>query len=193
MKHSKIIKIISIIAIIAICCVRIYCVNSKPIYPLNIVYAKGTEVGIEDDFFDSSKEKMDGYSIEVLDTELLTANDFYDEYNVPQNERNYYFDYMYLVNVKFCNNTNEMGENAGIKLPNYLLVNNSFMTLSDFNFYKYVNGSSELKFSLHKGTEADIMLPFPISEEKISINKFKKGNPELVISLYPTRKSILLL
>ncbi|WP_303834886.1 DUF5028 domain-containing protein [Ruminococcus flavefaciens] len=192
MKYSKLLKAISVIAIITVYVARIYYVNSKPMYPMNEIYAKENEVEIGNDFFDSSKDKMNGYSVEVLDTELLRIDDFYNKYNVPQEERVDYNDYMYLVSVKFRNNTNEMRENAGIKLPNYLLVNNSFMTLSDIDLYKYVNRSSKLMFSLDKGTDADIILPFPISEEKISIRKFKKGNPQLIISLYPTRKAILL-
>lgn len=34
--------------------------------------------------------------------------------------------------------------------------------------------------------------PYSISNKKIDINKFKKGNPQLIISLYPTRKAISL-
>lgn len=192
MKYRKIITLLSLIFLIVICGVRIYYVNTRPIYPINKVYAKNTEVDIENDFFDSAKEKMNGYSIEVLDTEIISISDFYNKYNVSQNDYDDNYDYMYLVKAKFRNNTNEMGENAGINLYNYMLINNSFMTLSDFKAYKYVNGFSEPRFSLRKGTNEDLIIPFAISEEKISIKKLKKGNSQLIISLYPTRKAISL-
>lgn len=192
MKHLKLIKVLSAIVLTVVCGARIYYVNSRTIYPVNKVYAKGTKVDIGNDFFDSSQEQMNGYSIEVIGTELYSMSDFYNEYNVAQDDIDEYYDYIYLVKAKFRNNTNEMGEKAGIYLFNYMLTNNSFMTFSDLKMYKYVNDFSELKFSLNKGTDKVITIPYSISEQKIDIKKFKKGDPQLIISLYPTRKAISL-
>ena len=153
---------------------------------------KEKEVDIGNNFCDSAQEKMNGYSIEIIGTELYPMSDFYTKYNVSQEELDDYYDYIYLVKVKFKNNTNDMGEKIGISLFNYVITNNSFMTFSDLKMYKYVNDFSELNFSLKKGTDKVITLPYSISNKKIDINKFKKGNPQLIISLYPTRKAISL-
>lgn len=192
MKKSKLIKAISAIALTIVCGARIYYVNSKTIYPINTVYVKEKEVDIGNNFFDSAQEKMNGYSIEIIGTELYPMSDFYTKYNVSQEELDDYYDYIYLVKVKFKNNTNDMGEKIGISLFNYVITNNSFMTFSDLKMYKYVNDFSELNFSLKKGTDKVVTLPYSISNKKIDINKFKKGNPQLIISLYPTRKAISL-
>lgn len=62
----------------------------------------------------------------------------------------------------------------------------STMMTSSFAFAK------SLTFSLREGTNKDFVIPFTINKMHISEEKFKKGSPQLIVSLYPTRKSILL-
>ena len=189
---KRYIKIITLIILLFICAIRIYYVNSEKLYPINKYYKGNEEVEIGNDFFDSSSEKMNGYSIKVLGTELIPIDDFCEKNNIEEKENFEFYDYMYLVKVNIKNNAKSKNENRGINLSQFMITNKAFMTLCDRTAYKYVNDKPDMIFALREGTNMDFIIPFAISQYYIDIEKFKKGSPQLIISLYPTRKAILL-
>lgn len=190
MKH-RMIKILVAGFFIMIFGIRVYCVNSQTRYPINKNYAKDEEVEIENNFFDNNREKMNGYSVSVVNTELITIEGFCKKYNVEKQGGLLCSDYVYLVTVNFKNN-NSTVENAGIDLGQYMIVNKAYMNYCDREAYKYVNDFKSLIFSLREGTNKDFVIPFTINKSHISEEEFKKGNPQLIISLYPARKAISL-
>lgn len=55
---------------------RFYIINKDVDAPIVQVFAKGEQVAVEKDFFDYAEESMDGYTVTVLDAELLSVHDF---------------------------------------------------------------------------------------------------------------------
>ncbi len=188
----RMIKISILSLLVMIFGIRVYFVNSKIRYPINKYYKKGDEVAIENDFFDNDTENMEGYSINVKDTELLSMENFYNKYNIKNKEKFINSDYIFLVKVNFKNTNNKLGVNAGINLGQYMITNGAYLNYCDRDAYTYVNDFKSLTFSLREGTNKDFVIPFTINKMHISEEKFKKGSPQLIVSLYPTRKSILL-
>ena len=70
----KILAFVLIVTLLSISITKISVVNSKNYKPKTLFYTLCDEVQIEGDFFESSSEKMDGYSITVLNTEIISTN-----------------------------------------------------------------------------------------------------------------------
>ena len=122
---NKLIAIILLLVIIIIYIVRVVYINTHNLAPKNVSYKIGDVVDLNNDYFDNSLEKMDGYSISVLNTDIISINDFMQKYNGYNNEMN--ADYMYLLNVEFRNIDNDYGTNAGIDLGQYILQESSYI------------------------------------------------------------------
>ncbi len=189
---NRIIKVTVLSLLVMIFGIRVYSVNSKTRYPINKYYENHEEVDIGNDFFDNNAENMEGYSINVKETELITIEEFYNRYDVENKEKFINSDYVFLVKVNFKNKDNKYGENAGIDLGQYMITNGAYMNYCDRNAYTYVNEFKSLTFSLKEGTDKDFVIPFTINKTHMPEEKFAKGEPQLIISLYPTRKAISL-
>ena len=70
-----------------------------------------------------------------------------------------------------------------------MITNGAYMNYCDRNAYTYVNEFKSLTFSLKEGTDKDFVIPFTINKTHMPEEKFAKGEPQLIISLYPTRKA----
>ena len=171
---------------------RVYFVNTTHPFPVTQKYEMGAEVAIENDFVDSSDENMNGYTVTVLDTELLTINEFVEHYEIEDSSEYDYLEYVYLVSVRFRNVSSECGERGGINLSRYILQKTSFITYMDQDIYKMTNGIDIYSFSLRLGTEKDLIIPFGIDTEYIDVQQIEDGTLELVISAYPHKKTIKL-
>lgn len=167
---------------------RVIYVNKHCIQPELIKYKIGDEVAIENDYFDNSSEKMNGYTVTVLGTELIPINEFKNEYNNYANEIS--SEYMYLVNVRFKNINNQYGNNAGIDLEQYILQETSYINFIDREAYGLINGFDSIKFALRTNSEMEFVIPFGINSMYIDIEELKSGKPTLVVSLYPHKKVI---
>lgn len=179
---------IFLILIIIMYTVRVIYVNKHCIEPELIKYRIGEEVSIEDDYFDNSSEKMNGYTVTVLGTEVIPMDEFKKKYNNYVNET--FSEYMYLVNVRFKNINNQYGNNAGIDLGQYILQETSYINYIDQEAYELINDFDSIQFSLRMNSEMEFILPFQIDSFFIDKNQLKKGNPQLVISLYPHKKVV---
>jgi hypothetical protein len=187
MKRRIIFLVISVVIVTAYIS-RVVYINTHSLAPEIVTYKTGDTVPIEDDFFDSSSEKMNGYSITVLETNLRTMDDFQSEYVDYSNEM--HGEYIYLIKVIFRNDKNELGENAGINLAQYMLQETSYINLIDREAYGLINDFDSLTFSLRPDSEMEFVIPFRIDSTYIDADKLKSGNPELVVLLYPHKKMI---
>ena len=187
---KKIIKIFTAVSISVIYIIRVFYINNNSYAPKIKKYNSSETVPIENDFFDSSNEKMDGYYVKLLNTELLTINEFESQYGTINNDLQ--ADYIFLVKVLFINDDNGYGENAGINLTQYILQEKSYINFINREVYCAVNDFKSLSFSLRKNSEKEFIIPFGINCNHIDIERIKNGSPELVVSLYPNKKSIKL-
>lgn len=96
--------IISIIFLLYI--LRIMTVNFNLTLPKKIYYGTGETVSIEDNFFDSSNENMNGYSLNVIDAKLMSIDEFNDMYCITEHKDNVK-NYLYLIKIEFENTNNK--------------------------------------------------------------------------------------
>ena len=155
---NKLIAIILLLVIIIIYIVRVVYINTHNLAPKNVSYKIGDVVDLNNDYFDNSLEKMDGYSISVLNTDIISINDFMQKYNGYNNEMN--ADYMYLLNVEFRNIDNDYGTNAGIDLGQYILQESSYINFIDREAFSLINGFDNIKFALRRNSKKELIIPF---------------------------------
>ena len=186
----KILAFVLIVTLLSISITKISVVNSKNYKPKTLFYTLCDEVQIEGDFFESSSEKMDGYSITVLNTEIISTKDFIDQNNSYSNKMN--GEYLYLVKVKFRNNNNKYGNSAGIDIGQYILQHNSYINFVEREAFQLINNIETQKIALRENTEMEFTLPFHIVSDYIDVNKLNNKDTQLVVSLYPQKKVIQL-
>lgn len=186
----RIIALILLFGIITAFTMRVIYVNSHSLAPELISYKMNTKIEIEDDFFDNSSENMNGYSITILDTEIIPIDEFQKQYSDYNNDMN--AEYIYLVRVCFENENNNYGNSAGINLGQYILQEGSYINFIDREAYELINGFDSIKFSLRINSEMEMVIPFHVDSRYINVNKLKTGQPTLVVSLYPHKKVIIL-
>lgn len=189
MKHKIIVIALSIITVISYVA-RVVYININSFAPEVTAYSLGNEVPIENDFFDSSSEKMNGYSVIVLDTEMVSIDKFQSEYSDFKNEL--HAENIYLVKVLFKNIDNALGENAGINIGQYMIQNGSYINFVDRETYELINGFDTLAFCLRTNSEKEFILPFDINSQYIDAETLRSGNTTLIVSLYPHKKIIKL-
>ena len=186
----KILAFVLIVTLLSISITKISVVNSKNYKPKTLFYTLCDEVQIEGDFFESSSEKMDGYSITVLNTEIISTKDFIDQNNSYSNKMN--GEYLYLVKVKFRNINNKYGNSAGIDIGQYILQHNSYINFVEREAFQLINNIETHKIALRENTEMEFTLPFHIVSDYIDVNKLNNKDTQLVVSLYPQKKVIQL-
>lgn len=169
---------------------RIIIVRNSADLPKVMFYQMQEEVKLDNDFFDDSQENMNGYSVKVIKTELLTKNEIEKKYGKITSFYN--FDYILIVSAEFKNFDNDRGEKSGIDLSKYIFQENSYINYFDEDLFKQVNHFESYRFCLKKDSIRCFDIPFIINTNQISIKRFKKGNPSLIVSLYPNKKTILL-
>lgn len=189
---KKIIYTIIVIVAVTVYAIRVYHINSTVIKAIPLQYTMGTEVAIEDDYFDSSSEGMKGYTVTVTNTDLLTIDEYQEMYGKVDEFTYSVTEYMLLVHVKFRNKSNALGSSAGINLGQYILQDKAFITYMDRDAYVQLNNLDALAFSLRYDSEKDFIIPFGINTDYIDIKQIENGSPELIVSLYPHKKSIVL-
>jgi hypothetical protein len=181
MKRRVIIISMTII-VITVYIFRVRYVYNNSIKSKDMIFSIGDEVQIEDDYFDSSAEKMMGYSVQVLDYDIIPINEFKVQY--PDYNNDLRADYILLIKAKFKNFDNAYGNSAGIDLGQYILQNRSFVNYIDRNACSILNGFDTLKFSLRVDSEKELTIPFRIDSFYINADDLNNGYSQLVVSLY---------
>lgn len=189
MKHKRMIIALSIITLLSYV-TRVIYINNNSFAPEIKTYKIGDEVLIENDFFDRSTEKMDGYSVTVLGTEMISVDKFQLKYSDYENGLN--ADSIYLVRVLFKNIDNTLGVNSGINLGQYMIQHGSYINYVDREAYGLINKFDSLSFCLRTNSEKEFILPFDINSRYIDEGTLQSWNTTLVVSLYPHKKVIIL-
>lgn len=194
---KKIWIIISAILILSIAWgIRFYSVNKDVDSPVIQVYEKGEEVPIENDFFSYASEDMDGYTVTVLDAELLPVVDFLQKYNAEDQTENLGIltDYIYIVRISVANQYNPYNGEKGIALQQYVLHGTDYVLSLEDTCYQIANPDMPgTSFSLKKGTNMEITLTFDVISKATSIQHILDDEPKLMITQYPHQKMINIL
>lgn len=181
--------------------VRIYQVNHSHWLPEKQYYSVGEKVEFGTDYYMSDSEVIDGYTIQVLGSELLEEDDFFAKYHIQGKDREMAdyegIQYYYVVEAK-VSNSKEMKDGIGFIPFNYLLIGKNYSVNASMSTYSFVNpelpeGSG---FSLRKGEEVNVKIPYTIFPENVVEyesqvkKKMMKHPPHLQITAYPTKKLI---
>ena len=189
---KKILTAIICALIVVGCGTKIYFVNSEGIKQEEKNYKLNEEVEFENNFFNNKADSSDGYSVTVLGSEIVDREQFKKDHDINEDIGIELIDYFCLVKVKFANVSNKNGSRSGISIMHFILQNEDYITFPNKIVYPLVNKSDNLNFSLDEDSSAEIVIPFAILNDDITAENFKDGSPQLVISLYPTKKAIAL-
>lgn len=176
--------------------IRFYSVNKDVDSPVIQMYEKGEEVPIEEDFFDYASEDMDGYTITVLDAELLPVGEFLQKNNAMDQAENLglFTDYIYTVHISVANRHNPYTGEKGVALQQYVLHGTNYVLSLEDTCYQIANPDMPgTSFSLKEGTDMEITLTFDVMSETTGIQHILKDPPKLVITQYPHQKMIRIL
>lgn len=172
---------------------RVYSVNADLDLPKKMVYPLGDIVPIEHDYFDYESEDMDGYSVQVLRSELVTAEEFLDRYNAGErlSELGPYTDYVYAVEITVTNSSNPYVNEKGIALLLYNLVGKNYiLSIDDVCFGMANPHMPGLSFSLQQNASKTILLPFIVMGWQNDYNDLLETPPMLQITQYPHQKML---
>lgn len=172
---------------------RAYSVNTDLDLPKKMVYPLGDIVPIEHDYFDYESEDMDGYSVQVLRSELVTAEEFLDRYNASERlpELGPYTDYVYAVEITVTNSSNPYVNEKGIALLLYNLVGKNYiLSIDDVCFGMANPHMPGLSFSLQQNASKTILLPFIVMGWQNDYNDLLENPPMLQITQYPHQKML---
>lgn len=169
--------------------IRVYDLNANAIKVETLDFEMKENVKIENDFFYNSNEDMNGYLVCVNETELVDADELMRRYKI--NENDIYSSQYILVNMSFKNEFNN-NKSSGINLNEYLFQQSSFVRCADRELFYQMNDFNSMLFKLPEKSNVDFVLPFGLDSEYIDINKIKKSDSYIVISLFPHKKEIKL-
>lgn len=172
---------------------RVYSINANLDLPQKIVYPIGEIVPIENDYFDYEFEDMDGYSVQVLRSELVSAKEFLDRYNAGDrlSELGPYSDYVYAIEITVTNTNNPYTNEKGITLLLYNLVGKNYILSIDNICFAISNPHMPgLSFSLQQNASKTILLPFIVMGWQNDYNNLLKNPPMLQITQYPHQKML---
>lgn len=194
MKKKRIIILFVSVCLVCLFAVRVYFVNRGVPTTVTKEYAKGKTVSFGKDYTTSSEQIIDGYTIQILDSELLSVSDFRKKYHLTEGDLKGQYAFTkayYVVKAKFTNVDNQAGEKMGISLLNLMLMGKNYMVVFSAIPYQKLNPSMPIGggFSLRPGTDKIVYLTYPmISGNVPDISELRKHPPKLQITQYPTRK-----
>lgn len=176
--------------------IRFYTVNKDVDAPVIQVYSKGEEVPIGEDFFNYASEDMDGYTVTVLDAELLPVGDFLQKYNAEDQAENLglFTDYIYTVRISVANRHNPYTGEKGVALQQYVLHGTDYVLSLEDTCYQNANPDMPgASFSLREGTDMELTLTFDVISKSTSVQHILDDSPKLMITQYPHQKMISIL
>ncbi len=192
-------KIISIVAL----CILMFCVWAFNVYRVNStiekvpqkVHLMGQWVEYGDNFYDKATENRNGYSVKVVDAEVVGFDEFLKQNNISvyKDEELFKPEYIYDVTVIIRNENNTK---SGISMIDTTLNSINNIMQVDFDvfdeLYPQLNGS--ISFSVKPGTEMKFHFPFVVANtdfEKICDYDYLINNAfYLNLSQYPIANSI---
>lgn len=188
---------------IVVLCILIFCVWAFNIYRVNStvervpvkVHSMEQWVEYGDNFYDKATENRNGYSVKVVDAEVIAFDDFLKQNNISvyKDEELFKPEYIYDVTVIVKNENNT---DSGISMIDTTLNSINNIMQVDFDvfdaLYPQLNGS--ISFSVKPGTEMEFHFPFVVVNadfEKICDYEYLTNNTfYLNLSQYPIENSI---
>ena len=188
---------------IVVLCILIFCVWAFNVYRVNstvervLVKVHPMEQWVEygDNFYDKARENRNGYSVKVVDAEVIAFDDFLKQNNISvyKDEELFKPEYIYDVTVIVKNKNNT---DSGISMIDTTLNSINNIMQVDFDvfdaLYPQLNGS--ISFSVKPGTEMEFHFPFVVANadfEKICDYDYLTNNTfYLNLSQYPIESSI---
>jgi len=170
-------------------------VNQNVKLPIEENFSKGEVVPFGDDFNTNADEIASGYTLQVLDSEILPVDEFLEKYdNSGEIVADGFTEYYYLVKVSVGNVNNRDGTESGISLDQIPLVGTNYFMLMDYVVFELLNpdmpGSS---FSLQLGTKKEILIPYAINPQvHANYRRLQNDTPKLQLTEYPHHKLITL-
>lgn len=181
--------ILVLIALLLGAGVRIYHVNQNADRAIISEHKKNVAVPVGENFFEKSDERMNGYTVKVVDAWIQSANEFLQENHEPESLLEN-IETLYMVKVIFENESNLFGTDQGINLQQYILRGPNYMlTINDIAF-KVVNTWESMGFSLSLHKPFELILPFAVYEGYVDFNTVERNPPKLQICAYPEMKLI---
>ncbi len=174
---------------------NIYSVNSTVEKVPKKVHPMGQWVEYGDNFYDKATENRTGYSVKVVDAEVVAFDEFLKQNNISVFKDAELFkpEYIYDVTVIVKNENNT---DSGISMIDTTLNSINNIMQVDFDvfdaLYPQLNGS--ISFSVKPGTEMEFHFPFVVANadfEKICDYAYLTSNKfYLNLSQYPIENSI---
>lgn len=184
-------------------CILIFCVWAFNIYRVNStvervpakVHSMEQWVEYGHNFYDKATENRNGYSVKVVDAEIVAFDEFLKRNNISvyKDEELFKPEYIYDVTVVVKNENNT---DSGISMIDTTLNSINNIMQVDFDvfdaLYPQLNGS--ISFSVKPGTEMEFHFPFVVANadfEKICDYDYLTNNTfYLNLSQYPMQTSI---
>ena len=188
---------------IVVLCILIFCVWAFNIYRVNStvervpvkVHSMEQWVEYGDNFYDKATENRTGYSVKVVDAEVVAFDEFLKKNNISVYKDKELFkpEYIYDVTVIIKNKNNT---DSCISMIDTTLNSINNIMQVDFDvfdaLYPQLNGS--ISFSVKPGTEMEFHFPFVVANaafEKICDYEYLTNNTfYLNLSQYPIENSI---
>lgn len=188
---------------IVVLCILVFCVWAFNIYRVNStvekvpkkIYSMEQWVEYGDNFYDKATENRTGYSVKVVDAEVVAFDEFLKQNNISvyKDEELFKPEYIYDVTVIIKNKKNT---DSGISMIDTTLNSINNIMQVDFDvfdtLYPQLNGS--ISFSVKPGTEMEFHFPFVVANadfEKICDYDYLTNNTfYLNLSQYPIENSI---
>lgn len=170
--------------------IRIYHINKDLKVGKDVIFEKGEEVEFGENFTQNSLECINGYTVKVLDSELITTEEYYEKYLKLPPVSNSMEKHYYIVRVEFQNKSCEKGTSVGINLPMMPLLGLNYQMSVSYDTFSQANPNiPSLGFSLESGTSIEVVLPYPIFyHAEQNLESMKKIPPMLQITEYPERR-----
>ena len=170
---------------------RVYAVNSDVETADRQIFKKGESVPYGNDFNISSGDICNGYTLTVMDSKVMAAEEFCEKYKI-EDMGNSVYEYMVKVSVENVSNQHE-GE-QGVSLGISMLVGENYVIVPSPDMFKVVNPKIPgMSFSLRTGTKKEIWLVFEIMEGNTpDYSHLQENRPLLQITQYPHQKLIRL-
>jgi hypothetical protein len=192
---KKIIILSLSLVILAAWGIRVYYINANAEKPQVEVYKKGTVVDIGENYIENDSELVNGYTVQVLDSEIVNADEYLEEIGMNKDKISFVDDTLgfYIVKLKIENVNNDFVNEGGINFIFWDLQGDRYLLTLDIEMFKVLNPTTNEStgFSLSKGKSMEFTVPYDIlKSHKISFSELRKSPPKLLISSYPIRKKL---
>ncbi len=188
---NRVVKIaLILIGILGITCygIRVWKINKNVDLPKIQIYEKGEKVPYEKDFIGNSAYSCEGYSIQVLDRQVFTGEEFKEKYDVEVPQERHY-DFYYTVDVKIYNDNVTLDEEEGISLWNIYLKSKNDFIIPEATMTVQINSLPGISFSLRPESDMDVTIIYTMNDIYYEdINEVKNTKYRLMITEYPVMK-----